>query len=155
MNVQCLWGDMQCLWGDVQCLWADVQCLWADMQCLWGDVQCLLGDMQCLWADAQCLWADLSPGSAQMWPDATSSVQDSEFYKSMKVAEGCEKGFVHILDSQEAVERICTRQADYVKVWAPFMQPNVARLLCSHSLTRFLYVCCGSVPFVQPSCTVS
>jgi hypothetical protein len=49
-----------------------------------------------------------------------SSVQGSEFYKRMRVAEGCETGFVHILDSQEAVERICSRQADYVKVWASF-----------------------------------
>jgi hypothetical protein len=62
----------------------------------------------------------LFPWTSQMWPYASSSVQGSEFYKRMKVAEGCEKGFVHILDSPEAVERICTRQADYVKVWAPF-----------------------------------
>jgi hypothetical protein len=37
----------------------------------------------------------------------------------MKVAEGCEKGFVHILDSPEAVERMCTRQADYLRVGPP------------------------------------
>jgi hypothetical protein len=48
-------------------------------------------------------------------------VQGSEFYERVKVAEGCEKGFVHILDSKEAVEHICGRQADYLRVRAPHL----------------------------------